>query len=76
MAAYLPGTIREAASTGNIMAVNADGSININYTGTRSIAAGSAATLLETSAAGIIRDPVSATPMAVNSDGSINVAAA
>ena len=76
MAAFIPGTIREANATGNIMAVNADGSINIVYAGTRSIAAGSAATLLEMTNNGIVRDPVSATPMAVNSDGSINVAAA
>lgn len=72
MAAYIPNTIRDAA-TGFVMSVNADGSININNTGVKSIAAGSTATLLDTGAPGIIRDPVSATPMTVNSDGSINV---
>lgn len=71
---WIPNTIRNAAAT-NVMTVNADGSININLSGVRSIAAGSTATLLDTGSPGIVRDPVSATPMAVNTDGSINAAA-
>lgn len=73
MGAFLPGTIRSADGN-NVMAVNADGSINVKYVGTRSIAAGSVATLLDVGP-GIVRDPVSGTPMTVNADGSINVAA-
>lgn len=73
MPAYLPNTIRGADANGFVMSVNADGSININNTGVKNIAAGSAATQTDTSAPGIIRDPVSGTPMVVNSDGSINV---
>lgn len=70
--AWMPNTIRDPAGL-NIMAVNADGSINVSATGVRSIAAGSVATLLDIGL-GIIRDPVSGIPMKVNADGSINVA--
>jgi hypothetical protein len=73
MAAYIPNTIRDA-TTGFVMSVNADGSINLTGGGVKNIAAGSTATLLDTSSPGIIRDPVSATPATVNSDGSLTYA--
>lgn len=71
-AAAQPGTIRDAA-TGAIMAVNSDGSINTVSSGTKVIAAGSAATQFAW-IPGTIRDPVSGIPMTVNADGSINFA--
>lgn len=73
MAAYLPNTIRGATASGFIVSVNADGSINMTAAGTKNIAAGSTATQLDIGP-GILRDPVSGTPMVVNSDGSINYA--
>ena len=71
-AASIAGVIRDAAA-GYGMAVNADGSINIRLSGTKSIAAGSTATQYAW-IPGTVRDPVSGIPMTVNSDGSINVA--
>lgn len=70
-AGIIQGVIRDAA-TGKLLTVNSDGSINITVAGTRSIAAGAAATT-QAWVPGTIRDPVSGTPMTVNSDGSINV---
>lgn len=72
VSAATPNVWRDAVS-GVGMTVNADGSFNLNEVGTRSIAAGTAAT---TAAwiPGTIRDPVSGVAMVVNADGSINVA--
>lgn len=68
----IAGVIRNAA-TGAGMAVNSDGSININATGTKSFSTSSVATQYVW-ILGTIRDPVSGIPMVVNADGSINVA--
>lgn len=70
-AVNIQGVIRDAAS-GALLTVNSDGSINTTVAGTRSIAAGAAATT-QTWIPGTIRDPVSGVAMVVNSDGSINV---
>ena len=73
-AAPIPGTVRDG-TTGAVLVVNSDGSINTNNTGTKNTASGSVATLLAW-LPGTIRDPVSGTILVVNSDGSINTATA
>lgn len=70
-AGMIPGVIRDGA-TGALLRVDSNGAIAITVAGTKSIAAGAAATQKDW-IPGTIRDPVSGTPMTVNADGSINV---
>lgn len=71
--AAIPGTVRDA-STGIILVINANGSINITYGGVKSTDTSSSIDNNRTIIPGTIRDGNTGRNMFVNADGSINVA--